>query len=342
MKLIRLGRSELLVGKTSMGCLPIQRPDTEEAVRILRRAYEGGINFFDTANAYTDSEQKMGLALSDVRKNIVIATKSAGKDRRTVQAHIENSLAMLRTDYIDLLQFHMVTGVPDFGDPDGPYQAAQDAKKAGIVRHIGVTTHRIELAFQLIETGRFETLQYPFSYLSTEREIELVRRCAELDVGFIAMKALSGGLLRHARAAYAFMAGYDNVVPIWGIQTMEQLEEFLALTAENPRLDDGLRAVIESDRRELSGDFCRGCGYCQPCPAGIELFNLARLNFLLRRSNWKLFMNDEWVAKVEKTKDCINCGVCKTRCPYGLDTPTLIRQNYEDYYAFREAHKSEM
>ena len=268
MKMIRLGRSELLVGMTSMGCLPIQRPGDEEAARILRRAYDGGINFFDTANAYTDSEHKMGLALSDVRKNIIIATKSAGKDRRTVQAHIQNSLAMLRTDYIDLLQFHMVTEIPDFGDPDGPYQAALDAKKAGVVRHIGVTTHRMELAFQLIETGRFETLQYPFSYLSAEREIGLVRRCAELDVGFIAMKALSGGLLRNARACFAFLAEYDNVVPIWGIQTMEQLEEFLALTAEAPRLDDGLRAVIESDRRELSGDFLPWLRLLSALPGG--------------------------------------------------------------------------
>jgi predicted aldo/keto reductase-like oxidoreductase len=323
-----------------MGCLPIKRPDTEEALRLLRRADEGGIRFFDTANAYTDSEHKMGLALSDVRKNIIIATKSAGKNRQTVEAHIKNSFEKLRTDYLDLFQFHQVTEMPDFEDPNGPYQAALDAKKAGVIRHIGVTTHRMELAFQLIETGRFETLQYPFSYLSTERECGLVRRCAELDVGFIAMKALSGGLLRNARACYAFMAEYDNVVPLWGIQTMEQMEEFLALTAEDPRLDDALRAVIEADRRELSGNFCRSCGYCLPCPAGIELFNMARLNFLLRRSNWKLFMNDIWVGKVEKIKDCINCGACRTRCPFGLDTPTLIRQNYEDYYAFREAHKA--
>ncbi len=339
MKKVRLGRSGLMVTKTSMGCLPIQRCPESDAVAILRRAYEGGINYFDTANAYSDSEHKMGLALADVRGDIVLSTKSGGQDAKTILAHIENSLRDLKTDYIDLFQFHQLSHIPDFDDPDGLYAGALEAQKRGWIRHIGVTSHKLALAFDLVETGKFETMQFPFSYISGERERELVRRCGELDVGFIAMKGLAGGLLNNARACHAFMAQFDNVVPIWGVQTMEQIKQWLALAEEDPRLDDELRAVIERDRKELSGGFCRGCGYCLPCPENIEIFNAARMNMLLRRSPWQLYMTDEWYEKMQRIKNCRHCRQCASRCPYGLDTPALLEYMLQDYNEFYAEHK---
>jgi aryl-alcohol dehydrogenase-like predicted oxidoreductase len=328
-----------MVTKTAMGCLPIQRCSDEDAVRILRRAYEGGINFFDTARAYTDSEHKLGLAFSDVRKNIIIATKSVGRNKKSVAADIQTSLERLQTDYIDVFQLHALESMPDFGDPDGAYAALEDARKAGIIRHIGATTHRQELAFELIGTNRFETLQYPFSYLSGEREQELVRKCEALDVGFIAMKALAGGMLTNVRACHAFMAEFTNAVPIWGVQTTEQIEEFLTLAAEDPRMDDSLRAVIDADREQLSGSFCRGCGYCLPCPENIEIFTVARMEMLLRRAPWRSFMTDAAYEKMQKIKNCRNCGLCSSRCPYQLDTPAILRHMLEDYNAFYASHK---
>ena len=182
MKKIRLGKTELYVTKTSMGCLPIQRRDKAEAVRILRHAYDAGINYFDTANAYTDSEEKIGAALSDVRDKIIISTKSQGRDYATCKAHIEESLRRMKTDYIDIFQFHMVPDMPDPDDKNGAYAAAAEMKEKGYIRHIGVTAHKIDLAFELVDSGYFETLQFPFSYISQEKDFRLVEKCAEADI----------------------------------------------------------------------------------------------------------------------------------------------------------------
>ena len=342
MRKIRLGKTELMVTSTAMGCLPVQRCDEDYAVRLLRTAYEGGINYFDTANAYTDSEKKIGLALSDVRDKIIISTKSAARDKAGVLAHIENSLRMMNTDYIDLFQFHQVTEVPDPNDPNGAYAGALEAKEKGWIRHIGVTSHRVNIAENCIASGLFETLQFPFSYISSERDLALAQKCKEADMGYIAMKGLAGGMLNNARACHAFMKSYDNVVHIWGIQKLEELAQWLVLAEEDPDLDEELSAFIRQERQELSGSFCRSCGYCMPCPAGIEIFNCARMNMLLRRSPWQQYMTDTWREKMEKINDCIGCRSCSSRCPYQLDTPNLLKFMLKDYREFYEAHKDQL
>ena len=339
MKKMRLGKTGLMVTTTAMGCLPVQRCDEDYAVKLLRAAYEGGINYFDTANAYTDSEKKIGLALSDVRDKIIISTKSAAKDKAGVLSHIENSLRMMKTDYIDLFQFHQVTDVPDPNDPKGAYAGAMEAKERGWIRHIGVTSHRVNIAEDCISSGLFETLQFPFSYISSDRDLALAEKCREADMGYIAMKGLAGGMLTNARACYAFMKKYDNVVPIWGIQKMEELEQWLSLAQEDPDMDEELSAFIRKERQELSGSFCRSCGYCMPCPAGIEIYNCARMNMLLRRSPWQQYMTPQWREKMERINDCIGCRSCASRCPYQLDTPNLLKYMLKDYREFYEAHK---
>ncbi|MBP3210903.1 MAG: aldo/keto reductase [Oscillospiraceae bacterium] len=339
MRTLPLGKTGLTVTRPAMGCLPIQRCSEDEAVSILQKAYEGGIRYFDTANAYTDSEKKIGLALSDVRESIVISTKSAGTDKNTVLSHIENSLKMMKTDYIDLFQFHQVQSVPDPDDPEGAYAGALEAKRRGWIRHIGFTSHRVDVAEQCIASGNFETCQFPFSYISGERDLALADKCREAGMGFIAMKGLAGGLLTNARACHAFMNCYDNVVPIWGIQKPEELEEWLAVAKEDPVLDDELNSVIRKDREELAGTFCRSCGYCMPCTVGIEIRNCARMNMLLRRSPWQQYMTDEWYAKMQKINDCINCRKCVSKCPYGLDQPSLLKYMLKDYNEFYASHK---
>ena len=339
MKKIRLGKTGLLVTKTAMGCLPVQRCSVEEGVALLRAAYEGGINFFDTANAYTDSEEKIGLALADVRDDIVLSTKSAARDRQTVLAHIENSLRMMKTDYIDLFQFHQVPEVPDPNDPDGAYAGALEARARGWIGHIGVTTHRIGVAEDCIASGLFETLQFPFSYISAERDLALADKCRQADMGYIAMKGLAGGLLTNVRACHAFMAQYDNVVPIWGIQHPEELAQWLAVAEEDPVMDEELAAFIRKERQELSGSFCRSCGYCMPCPMGIDIRQCARMDRLLRRSPWQPYMSPEWQEKMNRIEDCIECRSCSSKCPYQLDTPNLLKYMLKDYREFYEAHK---
>ena len=339
MKKIRLGKTELQVTKTGMGCLPVQRCDEETSVRLLRAAYEGGINFYDTANAYTDSEQKLGLALSDVRDSIILATKSAERDKEGVLRHIANSLEKLKTDHIDLFQFHNVPEMPDPKDGSGAYAGALEAQRRGWIDHIGVTTHRVDVAERCVESGYFETLQFPFSYISDERDLALAEKCRRADMGYIAMKGLAGGLLKNPRACYAFMNQYENVVPIWGIQRMEELEQWLAVGREDVRMDAGLAAFIEKERKELCGSFCRSCGYCMPCTADIEIRECARMKLLLRRMPWQNFINPEWREKMDKIRDCEDCGSCKEKCPYGLDIPALLKEMLRDYDEFYASHK---
>ena len=341
MEKIRLGRTGLLVTKTAFGALPIQRISKADAVKLVRRACEAGINYFDTANMYTDSEEKLGEALHDVRQNVVISTKSGGGDKKTVQAHIEQSLRSLRTDYIDLFQFHNPAVLPDIHDPDGPFAAALEAKQKGYIRHIGITNHRLGVAQAAIASGNFETLQFPFCYLCTEKDLQLLRACEAADMGFIAMKGLSGGMLSNAAACYAFMQQHPNVVPIWGIQHEWELDQWLKLTEENQQMTPELAAVIEKDRKELAHNFCRSCGYCLPCAAGINIPQAARMAMLLRRSPYRPYMTEQWYAEMHKIEGCLHCDACKSRCPYGLDTPNLLQEMLKDYDAFYALHHND-
>ncbi len=338
---IRLGRTELYVSKTAFGALPIQRISHADAVKLVRRAYESGINYFDTANAYTDSEEKLGAALHDVRHEVIISTKSGGGDKKSVQTHIEESLRRLQTDYIDLFQFHNPAQLPDPEDPDGPFAAVLEAKQKGYIRHIGITNHRLKVARDAIDSGNFETMQFPFCYLAAPQDLEIVEKCKAADMGFIAMKGLSGGLLNNAEACYAFMQEYPNVVPIWGIQREEELDQWLELTARDPHVTPEIQAVIDKDRKELAGNFCRSCGYCLPCTAGIDIPQAARMSALLRRSPYQPYMSDEWYAKMHKIEECVHCDACKSRCPYGLDTPALLQAMLKDYDAFYAEHHND-
>lgn len=206
-----------------------------------------------------------------------------------------------------------------------------EAKAQGKIRHIGITNHRLKVAEEAIASGLYETLQFPFCYLATEEDKRLVALCKEADMGFIAMKALSGGLIMNSAAAYAFEAEYDNVLPIWGVQRERELDEFLSYIVCPPKMDDELRAVIEKDRKELMGDFCRGCGYCMPCPAGIEINNCARMSLMIRRAPSAAQLTPEMQAKMMKIEDCLHCGACMKKCPYHLNTPELLQKNLKDY-----------
>ena len=333
MQTIRLGKTNITVSKNGFGALPIQRISKEDAAHLLRKAYEGGINYFDTARFYTDSEEKIGLALSDVRENIIISTKTMRTDVDGFWRDLEESLSLLKTDYIDIYQFHNPSFCPKPGDGTGLYEAMLEAKRLGKIRHIGITNHRLSVAEEAVRSGLYETLQFPFSYLASEKEEALVRLCEEMDVGFICMKALAGGLITRSDAAYAFLADYP-VAPIWGVQRESELDEFLSYNENPPVMTDEIREYIEAERKELSGDFCRGCGYCMPCPVGIQINNAARMSLMIRRTPVDAQLSEASQKMMKKIEDCINCGKCKSMCPYGLDTPNLLKRNYEDYKMF--------
>ena len=336
MERVVLGKTGLKVNKNGFGALPIQRISKEDAVVLLQKAFQNGINYFDTARAYSDSEEKMGAALHEVRDQIIISTKTAAQNGEDFWKDLEMSLEKLQTDYIDLYQFHNPAFCPKPGDGSGLYEAALEAKEQGKIRHIGITNHRIAVAKEAVLSGLYETLQFPFSYLASEEEVELVELCRQKEVGFIAMKGLAGGLIHNSASAYAFMCErqFAHVEPIWGIQREWELDEFLSYQEQAPELNEALLAEIQKDKDQLAGEFCRGCGYCMPCPAGIEINNCARMSLMLRRAPQEAWLSEEWQEKMKKIENCLHCGSCMKKCPYGLNTPELLKRNYEDYKTF--------
>ncbi len=329
---VKLGNTGIVANKNGFGALPIQRIDKESAVRLIHMALRGGVNFFDTARAYSDSEEKLGAAFAGIdRGSYYLATKTAAKTGEQLRTELAVSLNNLRTDYVDIYQLHCAPKCFRPEDADGVYAAALEAKKEGKIKHIGITAHLLNVAQEAVESGLYETLQFPFAYISGEQEIALVRKCADAGMGFLGMKGLAGGLLTNSKLCYWFACQYESVLPLWGVQRESELAEFLSYQDNPPVMDDEMKAVYEKDLKELSGDFCRGCGYCMPCPKGIQINNCARISQLLRRSPSKNWLSEEWQANMAKIKECIHCNQCASKCPYGLDTPKLLEKNLEDY-----------
>ncbi len=335
MEYVSLGRTGLLASRTAFGALPIQRvADRAEATAIIRSAYDGGVNFFDTARSYSDSEEKLGYALTEIRHDVIVATKSTARTGEDLKRDLETSLKALQSDYVDLYQLHNPSFVPQPGGQDGLFEALEAAKRDGKIRYFGITNHSIRLASTAIDSGLYDTLQFPFSYLSDEADVALAKRCGESDIGFIAMKALAGGLITNIPAAFAWIRQYENVIPIWGVQRPAELEQFLDLERDPIALDEELVRMIERDRKALSGNFCRGCGYCLPCPANIPINNANRMSQLLRRSPPEQWLTPEWQELMGRIKNCTKCGICAKRCPYGLKPYETLPRHLKDYRTF--------
>ncbi|HBE80775.1 MAG TPA: aldo/keto reductase [Firmicutes bacterium] len=334
MQTVTLGKTGLVVSKNGFGALPIQRVAKKDAVYLLQKAFYNGINYFDSARWYSDSEEKLGAAFSYTRDKLIISTKTGAQTAAGFWKDLEQSLTNLQTDHIDIYQFHNPDFCPKPGDQSGLYDAMIEAKKQGKIRFIGITNHRLAVAKEAIESDLYDTMQFPFSYLATDADLEIVKSCKEKNMGFIAMKALSGGLITDSAMAYAYLAQFDNVAPIWGIQRENELDEFLSYNDNPPVLTEKMQEQIERDRKDLSGDFCRGCGYCMPCPVGIETNTCARMSLFLRRAPQETYLSKEWQLKMKKIEDCLHCNQCLSKCPYGLNTPELLRKNYEDYKTF--------
>lgn len=334
MKTTRLGRTDLVVSRTGFGALPLQRVEMNEAVRILWAAYDAGITFYDTARAYTDSEQKIGRAFSGVRDSIVIATKSTAKTRSGVLADLEVSLRELGTDYVDLLQLHNPKEIQNPEDAESAYAGLIEAREKGMTRFIGITNHVRERAAAAVDSGLYDTLQYPICHISAPEDLAIIERCEAADIAVIGMKSLSGGLITKLAPAFSFLRQYSNLIPIWGVQRMSELEELLAYEANPPALDDEMWEVIANDRRELADEFCRACGYCLPCPQEIPISMAARMGLLLRRMPYQQFLSDDWHEKMHRIEKCTDCGACRSRCPYGLNPPAMLAKALAEYDAF--------
>ncbi len=326
MQTITLGKTGITVRPCGFGALAIQRISHDESVRLLKRAYEGGFDFFDTARCYTTSEERLGAAFSKMRSQVVIASKTMALTANEFWQDLHESLKNLSTDYIDLYQFHNPPFCPKPGGADGLYDAMLKARDQGKIHFIGISNHRLAVAKEAIESELYDTLQYPFNYLSTKDETGLPRLCEERNMGFLGMKSLSGGLLKHAFAAYAWIHAQGKVLSLVGIQKDDELDQWLSCMNNPPALNEEMLRVIEADRRQLTGDFCRGCGYCMPCPMGIDIPTCARASLLMRREPTEIILGPEGLEKMRRAETCIRCGQCMKKCPYQLNTPELIRR----------------
>ncbi|UCC64833.1 MAG: aldo/keto reductase [Anaerolineae bacterium] len=334
METVRLGKTGLEVSRVGFGGIPIQRLSEGEAVKVVRRCLDLGITFLDTANNYTTSEERIGKAVAGRREQVVIATKTGARERATAQEHLGLSLKRLNTDYVDLWQFHNVSTFEAYEQvlgPDGAMAVAQDALRAGKVRHIGITSHSMDVALRAVPSGRFETLQFPFNFVTHEPAKELVPLAQAHDVGFIAMKPLAGGLLDDANLAIKYLLQFENVVPDPGIERPEEIEEIVEILTGSWELTSQERQELERFRGQVGTRFCRRCEYCQPCPEGVRIPIIMNL-----RSFWKRFPAERfftgWIAEaVEVARRCVECGECEEKCPYHLPIREMIVENVGFY-----------
>lgn len=332
MKEKTLGRTELLVKTLGFGGIPIQRVSEEEAIAVVRRCYELGLNYYDTARNYSNSEQRIGKALEDVRENVIYATKSHQKTANGIRKELAISLKNLRTDYIDIYQLHNVTTEEQWKqvrEPGGAVEAVNEAKESGKIRHISVTSHNPDLAIKLVKSNLFSTLMIPYNYLALKPQEKLLPLCNKLNVGTIIMKPFGGGAFSNANTALKFVYNNPNVdIVIPGVPVIAELEENYRVWLGDLTISDEEKELIEKDRVELGKNYCRGCGYCQPCPQEISIsFILRAEKQTLRRMGWSEGRVNSLKNAFAKAKTCIKCGECESRCPYELPIMELIPES---------------
>lgn len=333
MRTVTLGRTGLQVSRVGMGGIPIQRPPFEEAVRVLQRGLDLGINFIDTAIGYGDSEERVGRAIAGRRDQVIVATKGGWQNKTMAQQHIGYSLMRLNTDYIDLWQFHSVSSQEAYEmilEPGGAMEAAQEAQQAGKIRHIGISSHSLDVALKAVASGHFETIQFPMNLVSNEAVDELVPLAREHDVGFIGMKPFAGGRLRDASLAIKYVLQFDNVVPDPGVEKVEQVEEIVELVDNGPwALTPQEQQRAKAIRAELGTRFCRQCGYCMPCPQGVNIPMVMITQIMWSLWPRELFQDPGWwfSQAVETGRNCAECGECEEKCPYQLPIREMMVEN---------------
>ena len=340
MEKVRLGRTELMVTRPGVGCIPIIRRDFDGAVDLIRYAFDRGINFFDTARVYADSEDKVGAALKYVRKEVVLASKTMGRDAQTAAGNLEESLKRLKTDYIDIYQIHNISNQETLDavlGPRGAYQALAEAKKQGKIGHIGFSSHNERLAEQICLTNLFDTVQIPFNFVESDPAQKLIPTALSLDMGVIGMKPLGGGLLLRADLCFGFLRAYDGVVPDPGVEHREELDEILALYESPQDLTPEQLADMERLKQEVGSRFCHRCEYCLPCPQEVMIPFVLMYNSLVRRMPPERVINlcQKSMASAE---NCIECGECEKKCPYELPVSEMVQETLAAYKEFYRQH----
>lgn len=340
MRYFELGKTGLMVSEVGFGGIPIIRLASDEAIRVLRRAHELGITLYDTANAYRDSEEKIGLAFQGLRDRVVIATKSIRRDAAGLTEQLDNSLAKLRTDYIDLYQLHQIAHEEEWQAataPGGAMEAVVKAKKAGKVRHIGVTSHSLKMAIKLVRSGIFSTIQFPFNFIETAACDELFPAAREQGVGILVMKPFAGGVIDNADIVFKFLRQYPDAIPLPGFDSIKSIDEVVEYYETPPHLvTDQDKALMDEYCNRLGKAFCRRCEYCQPCPKDVRITMAMGYQVFVSRMGPKVAADFARIP-MESVARCEECGECVKLCPYDLPIPKILKQNFSSYLKDREA-----
>lgn len=342
MKYVEFGSTGLKISELGFGGIPIIRLDTATAVSVLQRAYDKGITFYDTANAYRDSEQKMGIAFRGRRDKVVIATKTLKRDAAAAVKHIENSLRMLETDYIDLYQLHQIAQDKDWEAvtaPGGALEAVVKARDEGKVRFIGVTSHNLPMAVKLVNTGLFSSIQVPFNFIEHAAKDELRTTALARHMGILAMKPFAGGMIDNAEIAFKFLRQFADIVPIPGCDSIASVDEVVSFYKSCNIVTKADFVQMDRYRTELGKQFCRRCEYCQPCPEGVMITPAMAYKIIASRMSPAVAVEFSKAA-MESVQKCIECGICKERCPYELPIEEMLKANYDLYEQHRELDRN--
>ncbi len=325
-----LGKTGLNVSAIGFGGIPLQRIDKDSAIKVIEELNNQGINFIDTARGYTVSEELIGYGLEKVgREKFILATKSMVRDYEGMKNDIDISLKNLRTECIDLYQLHNVRTEEDYNKvvgEGGALKALEEAKNQGKIKHIGITSHDLNILEKGVESGCFETIQFPYNPVERQAE-ELFKRANNIGIGVIVMKPLAGGAITNAELSLRFILENANVsVAIPGMDSIEQIRENARVGNSYRKLNDVERDVIMTEAKKLGTEFCRRCGYCAPCPQDIDIPTQFLMEGYYSRYNLKDWSKERYSTFTSKASDCIECGECETRCPYDLPIRKMLKK----------------
>ena len=326
-----LGKTGLKISRLGFGGIPIQKITAEGTRVLIEKLLAEGVNYIDTARGYTVSEEYLGFALEGVREHFVLATKSMARSKEAMAQDIDISLRNLRTDYIDLYQVHNPSAkdLEQVMAPDGALEALMEAKEQGKIGHIGITLHSVDLFRQAVDLPWVETIMFPYNIVETQGE-ELIAKCLEKNIGFICMKPLAGGAIEDASVALRYIVSNPAVtVVIPGMAEVKEIEQNVSATADTTPLSAAEQEKVAAIRTFLGTNFCRRCNYCAPCTAGINISAIFLFEGYYSRYDLKEWALNRYSQLPKKASDCIECGVCESRCPYNLSIRQMLKKTVE-------------